>query len=69
MLSKADFEIFLGKTVSVGLQHEIITNRLFFYNGVLTELSDDTLTLRMSNGFKIIPLDQVMDIHLDRRDK
>ncbi|MEO5350851.1 MAG: hypothetical protein H7836_14585 [Magnetococcus sp. YQC-3] len=65
MLNKEQIEVFLGKYVSIGVQHLVESSKLFFYYGTLIKVDDEILTLRTNTGFKIVPLNQVLDIHTD----
>lgn len=64
MMDKKEIEEFFGKYIAIGVPHDKIPGRLFFYYGFLKYVTDEELKMKMSNGFKIIPLEQVKDIHL-----
>ncbi|MCJ7571817.1 MAG: hypothetical protein MUO82_08075 [Candidatus Thermoplasmatota archaeon] len=65
MLNKEEILLFLGELISVGVQHTVLPERLFFYYGVLIKVDENALTLRTNDGFKIVPIEQVLDIHTD----
>jgi hypothetical protein len=67
MLRKEELELFLGKPVSIGVPHAILPDKLFFYYGILKFVSENEVKLETNNGFKLVPIDQIMDIHGDRR--
>ena len=63
MIEKIELEIFLQKKVAIGVGHDIIQGRLFFYFGRLIHISQDDVKLKTKNGFKIIPIGEIRDIH------
>lgn len=65
MLNKDEILLFLGELISVGVQHTVLPDRLFFYYGILIKVDENVLTLRTNDGFKIVPIEQVLDIHTD----
>jgi hypothetical protein len=67
MLTKEQIVLFLGDFISVGVQHSIIPDKLFFYYGVLIKCDEEEITLRTKDGFKIVKIEQVLDIHTDDR--
>jgi len=67
MLSKEEIELFLDKNVSIGVPHSIMEGQLFFYYGRLIYVDFDEIKLETKNGFKIVPIKMIQDIHEDRR--
>ena len=67
MLTKEQIETFLGEFVSVGVQHLILDDKLFFYYGTLIKVDEQVLTQKTTTGYKLVPLAQVLDIHIDDR--
>ena len=64
MIECNEIEPFLNKYISVGVPHDIIAGKLFFYYGYLKYVDNLEIKLEMKNGVKIIPLDRILDIHL-----
>jgi hypothetical protein len=67
MLNKKIIDSFLNKSVSVGVPHIILPDRLFFYYGRLHEVTGSSITLETKQGFKIVPIEQIKDLHEDER--
>ena len=67
MLRKEEIKIFLNKPVSVGVPHAVIDGRLFFYYGRLTHIDDCEIQIETENGFRIVPIEQIKSMQLDRR--
>ena len=53
--------------VAVGVPHEIIQGKLFFYFGTLKNIDENEIKLEINNGYKIIPIDQIMEIHKENQ--
>jgi len=68
MLEKEYIEAFIEKNVSVGVPHLILDNRLFFYYGILKSVTRNEITLQTKNGFKIIQIEEIKDIHKNKLD-
>ena len=64
MIECNEIRPFLNKYISVGVPHDIIPGKLFFYYGYLRYVDNIELKLEMSNGVKIIPLTRIYDVHL-----
>lgn len=62
-----DIEGFLGKYVALGVLHEIIPRRLFFYFGILKYVDATDVKIEINNGFRIIPISQIWDIQWIKR--
>ncbi len=62
MVKFDDVKDYIYEDVSVGLQHSVIPNRLFYYYGFLEEANDEFIKIQMRNGVKQIPLNQIMEI-------
>ena len=58
-----DVEGFLNKYVAVGVPHDLIYNRLFYYFGFLKSIENKEITIRTKNGFKIIPIENIKHIY------
>jgi hypothetical protein len=67
LIDKGEIQLFLDKYVRVGVPHDIIPNKLFFYFGYLKYVNSTEVKIQTNNGFRIIPLDQIMDIQEIRR--
>jgi hypothetical protein len=67
MLKKDDLEKFLDEAVSVGVPHSIIEGRLFYYYGKLSNVSEGEIKLETNNGIRLISVEDIIDIHFDRR--
>ncbi len=67
MFRKEDLIIFLDKLLSVGIPHTIIEGRLFYYYGKLIEIDAKEIKLETETGFRLISVEKIVDIHLDRR--
>ena len=63
MIECNEIEPFLNKYISVGVPHDIIAGRLFFYYGILKYVDSIEIKLETKNGFKIIQIENIMDIH------
>ncbi len=64
MIEVIEIEPFLDKYVGIGIPHDIIPDKLFFYFGKLRYVDSTEVKIETFNGFKIIPLQKIMDIHL-----
>ena len=63
MIDSREIEPFLHKHVAIGVPHDIIPGKLFFYFGCLKYVDSTEVKIETNNGFKIIPITQIMDIH------
>jgi len=63
MLKKENIENYLNKNISVGVPHLVIDDRLFFFYGILINVSETEITIKTKNGYKIIPIEQIQDLH------
>ena len=63
MIERSEIERFLNKRIAVGIPHNIISGRLFFYFGILKYVDDLEVKIETNNGYKIIPLTNILDIH------
>jgi hypothetical protein len=59
---------FIGKKVAIGVPHQYKKQPFFFF-GTLLHVKKKQLLLELENqtGFKYIPLEEIVDIHLDKR--
>ena len=62
MIESNEIEPFLHKYVGVGVPHAIIKGKLFFYYGILKYVDSTEIKIETNNGFKIIPIQDIMDI-------
>lgn len=69
MLTKENLEPFLNRNVSIGVSHLFMQDRLFFYYGCLTQVTETEILLQTKIGFKRIPLDQILDVHSDGQEE
>lgn len=69
MITKEEIINLIGFFISVGVPNFDFPDQLFFYYGVLKEVTDTTLKLETRAGVKIVPLAKVMDVHITRREK
>jgi len=67
-LEQKDLEPFINKYIAVGVPHEIITGRLFFYFGTLQEITSTDIKLKTDNGYKIVPFADILELHETRRE-
>lgn len=61
------FEEFVGKEVCIGVPHRY-ENRLFFLTGVVLTVKSNFLILRIKDGIKQIPFDDIVEIRLKQGD-
>mgnify|MGYP006288758669 CR=1 FL=1 len=59
-----DCIIFLDRVVSIGVRHQIMPDRLFYYYGKLTDVTIDAVKIQMTHGIKIIPMREILEIKL-----
>ena len=67
MIKKEEIELFLHRYVAIGTPHSVIDGKLFFYYGTLIYVDSEELKLETRNGYKIVPLILIKDIHETRR--
>jgi len=63
------FSKFLGKKVDLGIPNYNRSDRLFWLTGRLIEVDNDFLILKINNGVRKIPIDDVREISLSRREQ
>jgi hypothetical protein len=63
MIEPIEIKKLQNNYVAVGVPHEIIQGKLFFYFGTLKNIDDDEIKIEINNGYKIIPINQIMEIH------
>ena len=59
---------FLGKTVNVGIPNFVRKDRLFFVTGVVLDISDNFLTLKIKDGVRKIPINDVREISINQEE-
>lgn len=62
MIEKQDIEKFLNEYVRLGVPHDIIPNRLFFYFGIVKHVDSKEIKIETKTGYRIIQLENVKDI-------
>lgn len=65
MLTKDEIKSLLDQCVCVGVAHNTLEGSLYFYYGILLNVTDVEVKLRTKNGYKIVPIAQILDVHLD----
>lgn len=63
-MEREDIIPYAGCFVDIGIPHYVIANRLFYQKGMLEEILQDEIKLRLSDGVKIIPFTQIKEIRL-----
>ena len=63
-MEREDLLPYTGEFVDIGIPHYIIPDRLFYQKGILEEIFEDEIKLKLDNGVKIIPLNQIKEIRL-----
>ncbi len=66
-IKKKELDKLKGRFLAVGVNHALISNRLFFYYGILEEVTNKEIKLKLKNGFKIISIDEIRDAHRTSR--
>jgi hypothetical protein len=66
LIELEEIEKFLNYYVRIGVPHDVISNRLFFYFGFIKYVDSTELKLETKKGFRIIPLENVRDIQIMR---
>lgn len=63
-MNRKDIGYFLMKLVTVAIPHLFRDDRPFFYTGVITEITDENITLKRINnqGIIEIPIDEIIEI-------
>ena len=61
-MDRKDFEVFLYQTCDIGVPHLVMPGRLFFLKGIVIEVDDEFLRLKLENGFKLIRLSEIREI-------
>jgi len=62
MIERNEIEPFLNKYIAVGVPHDIMDGKLFFYYGILKYVDNLEIKLETNNGFKIIPIHTIRDL-------
>jgi len=63
-MNRNDCEEFLNEFVTVAVPH-IILDRPFFITGILKEVTDRYLKLKIKDGYKQIFIDDILEIRRD----
>jgi hypothetical protein len=63
-MEREDILPYDGGYVDIGIPHYVIPNRLFYQKGILEEILQDEIKLKMENGIKIIPFEEIKEIRL-----
>ena len=63
MIDIDELKPFLNRYCAVGVPHDIIEGKLFFYFGTLKNIDSDKVKIETKNGIKIIPIENIFDIH------
>jgi len=70
MIEPKEIEKLLNYYVAVGIPHYVDEGKLYFYFGILKNITNDTIKIEKKDGLKIIPIEQVKEIrkveHNDR---
>jgi len=62
------FEQHLNKYVTVAIPHRFEISKLFFYDGLLKAVSDDSILIELKDGtIKQIFLREIIDLKVDER--
>ena len=67
MIEPIEIKKFLYQYIAVGVPHEIIPDKLFFYFGTLKKIYQNEIKIETNRGFKIIPINNIMEIHKEKR--
>jgi len=63
MIEPEEIEKLLNCYVAVGCPHFVVEGKLYYYYGFLRNINTDNIKIEKRDGFKIIPIEQVMEIH------
>ena len=66
MIDREEIEFFLNQYVAVGVPNDMTHGKLFFYFGILKYVDSTEIKIETNNGFKIIPISNIYDIHKAR---
>jgi hypothetical protein len=64
MIVYEEIRPFLGEFVDVGVAHRFIPGRLFWFYGKLIQINNDYVKLKIREGFKLVAIDDIQQIHL-----
>lgn len=59
MISREDLEEYRNKFVIVGIPHTSDKNRLFYHQGNLKDLDDNSVTLTTRDGIEVISISDI----------
>jgi hypothetical protein len=63
-MERKDLLPYDGCFIDIGTPHYVIPNRLFYEKGILEEILETEIKLRLEKGVKIIPISQIKEIRL-----
>ena len=66
MITESECSEFIGKRVAVGVT-DFVQGGIFYYYGILLEVTDKYVKIRMDVGYKQIFLKEIIEIKLARR--
>ena len=66
MITCSECSEFIGKRVAVGVT-DFVQGGNFYYYGVLLEVTDEYVKIRMNIGYKQILLSEIIEIKMARR--
>jgi len=67
IVKKIYCEPYLGRNCDIGVPHKF-QDRLFFYSGIILELTEDSLILQMKDGIKVFDYRDIIEISLHKGD-
>ncbi len=60
-LSREDLKEFLNEYVTIAIPH-LVLDRPFFHTGILTEVDDYYITIKIKDGYKQISINDILEI-------
>jgi len=64
MIESSECKEFLFRRVGVGLPHLSDSTKIFYYYGTLLSVTTEYVKIKMRNGYKQIPLEEIIEIKL-----
>lgn len=68
MFEKNEFDEFFGEIVDIGTHDFNVPDRIFYYTGCIKEITGNYIKLKTATGYKIVELDQIVEIRLSKRE-